>query len=41
MFDAAAQRRQKLLFQAANGQHFATQRDFARHRDIGAHGDIG
>ena len=37
--DAAAQRRQQLFFQPANGQRIAAQRDLARHGDVFAHGD--
>ena len=32
---------QQLLFQAADGKHFAAQRDFAGHRDVAAHRDLG
>src|SRR3569623_1771188 len=36
---ATAMRRKQFFFQAADGQHLATQRDFSRHRDVGTHGD--
>ena len=39
--DAAAMRRQQLLLEPADRQHFAAQRDLAGHRDFGAHRNPG
>src|SRR6185437_2107783 len=36
---SGAMRGQQLLFQSANGKHFATQRDFARHGDVATDGN--
>ncbi len=38
--DAGAVRRQQLLFQAADGQHLAAQRDFAGHGDVAPHRNV-
>src|ERR1700722_5338969 len=39
--DTPTVRRQELLFESADRQHFAAQRDLARHGDIRAHRNLG